>query len=452
MAKALEKNGTTLIYVPIPTKSQVLPELVPERAALYGFDAGIATEIYDDVVRRLNEKGVTAVDIATPMREKNRNGFGEYSFFQADFHWTAHGADVAANAIADRLKALPAYGDVTPVRFDMKEVAPPTEYSSMRELLQKHCLSHVPTVTAHTYEAIRAEDEAAGSGSMDIFGSGGEATIALVGTSYSDKPISNFAGYLENHAGILSTTTRSPAATSSVRSCPTSPRGEFQEQRPRFLIWENPIYNNLGQFGGAPGRKSSQPRVANAAQRLQQPSSAKTGWKLHLRPSSSTDDDVILADIGSDVSRKATFTLTAADGHRAHPLDRTRRPPAFDRPLLLLVERPPPRRRRQGFRHLRRPCRRHHDPVHLQDQNWRTVMMTKTSIHFAIASFAASLTLSSVALADDGGLYEKPLDPNSAFVRVIAPARPAHPSRTAPSTSWKTAFRPMSPSPRVTFR
>lgn len=48
-------------------------------------------------------------------------------------------------------------------------------------------------------------------------------------------------------------------------------------------------------------------------------------------------------------------------------------------------------------------------------------MMTKTSIHFAIASFAASLTLSSVALADDGGLYEKPLDPNSAFVRVIAP-------------------------------
>ena len=79
MAKALEKNGTTLIYVPLPTKSQVLPELVPARASLYGFEAGIATEIYDDVVRRLNEKGVAAVDIATPMRENNRNGFGEYS-------------------------------------------------------------------------------------------------------------------------------------------------------------------------------------------------------------------------------------------------------------------------------------------------------------------------------------------------------------------------------------
>jgi alginate O-acetyltransferase complex protein AlgF len=48
-------------------------------------------------------------------------------------------------------------------------------------------------------------------------------------------------------------------------------------------------------------------------------------------------------------------------------------------------------------------------------------MMTKTPIHFAIASLAASITLSSAALANDGGLYEKPLDPNSAFVRVIAP-------------------------------
>ncbi len=59
------------------------------------------------MVRRLNQKGVTAVDIATPMRENNRNGFGEHSFFQADFHWTAHGADVAAKAIADRVKTLP---------------------------------------------------------------------------------------------------------------------------------------------------------------------------------------------------------------------------------------------------------------------------------------------------------------------------------------------------------
>ncbi|MBA4797697.1 MAG: alginate O-acetyltransferase AlgF [Rhizobiales bacterium] len=48
-------------------------------------------------------------------------------------------------------------------------------------------------------------------------------------------------------------------------------------------------------------------------------------------------------------------------------------------------------------------------------------MMTKTPIRFAAASLAAGLAFSTASFADDGGLYEKPLDPNSAFVRVIAP-------------------------------
>lgn len=48
-------------------------------------------------------------------------------------------------------------------------------------------------------------------------------------------------------------------------------------------------------------------------------------------------------------------------------------------------------------------------------------MMTKTPIRFAAASLAAGLAFSTAAFSDDGGLYEKPLDPNSAFVRVIAP-------------------------------
>jgi alginate biosynthesis protein AlgX len=314
MAKALEKNGTTLIYVPLPTKSQVLPELVPARASLYGFDAGIATEIYDDVVRRLKERGVAAVDIATPMRNNNRNGFGEYSFFEADFHWTAHGADVAAKAIGEALKALPAYGDVTPVRFDMKEVPPPEEFSSMRELLQKHCVSHVPTVTAHTYETIRVEDPTAEAGSMDIFGSSDEATIALIGTSYSDKPISNFSGYIEHWTGVPVENYSISGGNQfgSIISYITS--REFQERRPRFLIWENPIYNNLGQYGGAPWAEIIAASRGECSAAIPASAKGENAVEADLSTIQLDHDDVILADIGSDTSRKATFTLTGADG------------------------------------------------------------------------------------------------------------------------------------------
>jgi len=314
MAKALEKNGTTLLYVPLPTKSQVLPELVPAKAALYGFDAHIATEIYDDVVRRLIDKGVAAVDIATPMRTNNRNGFGEYSFFQADFHWTAHGADVAAKAIADRLKALPAYGDVTPARFDMREVPPPAEFSSMRELLQKHCVTHVPTVTAHTYEVVRVEDEAASAGAIDIFGSGDEASIALIGTSYSDKPISNFSGYIEHWTGVPVENYSISGGNQfgSILSYITS--REFQERRPRFLIWENPIYNNLGQYGGAPWAEIVAASLGECGPPVPVGASGDNAVEADLSQTKFSHDDVILADIGSDTSRKATFTLTGTDG------------------------------------------------------------------------------------------------------------------------------------------
>lgn len=48
-------------------------------------------------------------------------------------------------------------------------------------------------------------------------------------------------------------------------------------------------------------------------------------------------------------------------------------------------------------------------------------MKTKNLLTLSAMGLLALLPLSTVATADDGGLYEKPLDPNSAFVRVIAP-------------------------------
>lgn len=48
-------------------------------------------------------------------------------------------------------------------------------------------------------------------------------------------------------------------------------------------------------------------------------------------------------------------------------------------------------------------------------------MKTFNAPMITLAAVAATITLHGQAQADDGGLYAKPLDPNSAFVRVIAP-------------------------------
>lgn len=48
-------------------------------------------------------------------------------------------------------------------------------------------------------------------------------------------------------------------------------------------------------------------------------------------------------------------------------------------------------------------------------------MIPSLRFTFTLAAVATLLAVGQPALADDGGLYAKPIDPNSAFVRVIAP-------------------------------
>lgn len=69
-------------------------------------------------------------------------------------------------------------------------------------------------------------------------------------------------------------------------------------------------------------------------------------------------------------------------------------------------------------------------------------MKTFNAPMITLAAIAATLTLSAQAQADDGGLYAKPLDPNSAFVRVIAPGAS---SATVSSNSFSQLSDGVSP-------
>jgi alginate O-acetyltransferase complex protein AlgF len=69
-------------------------------------------------------------------------------------------------------------------------------------------------------------------------------------------------------------------------------------------------------------------------------------------------------------------------------------------------------------------------------------MKTFNTTTITLAAMAATLTLAAHAQADDGGLYAKPLDPNSAFVRVIAPGAS---SATVSSNSFSKLSDGVSP-------
>lgn len=314
LAEALEAGGTTLVFVPIPTKSLVLPEYLPEAARSdFGFDYGVAKSAYDDVIRRLRDRGIATVDLLDSLKKEP----GDVPpFFQADFHWTSSGARASAKQIAATIHQLPGADDLKKAGFETKPTTRLSIISTMRRLLQASCKDALPLPQTQGYETVETGST---DSAVDIFGSDDSGgTVALVGTSYSDLPASNFAGFLSE---ALSTPVTNYSISGgnqfgSITSYLTSEA--FQENRPRFLIWENPIYNNVGKFGDAPLIELS----TAARQGCRTIDSGKISLlgtnvlSVALSKEEVSNSAVIYAFSGDTHSRRATLRFQLNDGNQ----------------------------------------------------------------------------------------------------------------------------------------
>lgn len=344
LSEALADQGTTLVFVNVPTKGQAMPAFLPPEAAAYGYDAKMMQANYLDLVNRLNAAGVASPDLMTAMLSA---GEDEKVFFPSDFHWTPTGARLAAQAIGKTIRELPAYADVTPVTFTSRQTAPETAFSGLRRELQTFCTETLPQVEAVGWTTTRAEDasaeagaaasDATSEGTLDIFGSGSdESRLILVGTSFSDSSINNFAGFLSEFSGIEVSNYAITGGNQfgSMTSYLTS--REFAENRPTFLVWENPIYNSLAQFGPIP---MDELIVASGPPCDIATGAAADGNALTARfePGQLKPDDALLFDYGSEGARVATITLEATSGiQRTVRLDRGDRLRATGRFFLRL--------------------------------------------------------------------------------------------------------------------
>ena len=389
LSRALAERGTTLIYVPIPTKSVVLPDLLPDEARLYGFDLDIASWTHDQVIERLQEAGVLTVDARSAMKDAPGDAL---PFFRADFHWTARGADLTAAAIADVIRAQPDYADLPKTMFETVETGMDTGFSGMRRILQKHCLNTLPEPQTMTYDTVISngsvdlgqgddgaidiglgdtgddgpvdiglgttdeapasedpgidiglgDDEDAGGGGFDLFGEQEAAVpVALLGTSFSDSPINNFPGFLAQHSDleVINYAITGGNQFGAMISYMTS--AEFQENRPRFLVWENPIYNNLAQYGDQPMREL----IAAARGACDTPLDAtlndsRTVLTADLDGMDLDASDSLFLDTSGSAGLEARFTFVSADGYRRTKSvargERLRRTGRFYMPLSAL--------------------------------------------------------------------------------------------------------------------
>jgi alginate biosynthesis protein AlgX len=318
LSAVLKGRGTTLIYVTIPAKSQGMPWALPDRAKLYGFDEDDAAAVYDDIIRRMTAAGVVAPDIMRAIR--NSRSEGETPFFAADFHWSAVGARAAAKAIGDAIKADPVYATLTPKTYVSNAAGEKGAFSGMRRALQGFCVDPIPPVEGMTYDTVLAEPSGdaveADGAALDIFAAGGESgpEIVLVGTSFSDSDVNNFAGFLSEFSGLEVTNyavtggNQFGAMTSYLTS------REFADAPPKFLIWENPIYNNLAQYGSLPMEELIAAAGSDCVQPLSTTKVDDHTIRADFADAALGQKDTLAIDYGSEGSRKISFSLDAANG------------------------------------------------------------------------------------------------------------------------------------------
>jgi alginate biosynthesis protein AlgX len=126
--------------------------------------------------------------------------------------------------------------------------------------------------------------------------------------------LGNFAGYLSEFSGldVVNYAVTGGNQFGAITSYLTS--RDFAETAPRFLIWENPIYNNLAQYG--PDAMEELITAASNGCTIALTTTTPTPTTLHadLTGLSLAEADSLLADAGADGARAAEFRFETASG------------------------------------------------------------------------------------------------------------------------------------------
>lgn len=306
LSRALAENGTLLVYLPVPTKGLAMPQMLPRDAQLYGYDAALAGRVFQGLIARFEAAGVATVDALPQMTSL---AAATPPFFKADFHWTSFGARAAAIAVAERLQREPNYQAMEKARYTSQSVGQKTAFSGLRRLLQLSCHDALPPVVTTGFETVKtSEGETA---SVDLFAEAESVQIALVGTSFSDSDINNFAGFVSEATGldVVNYALTGGNQFGAIQDYLTS--REFHLNPPAILLWENPIYNSLTRFGDQPMRELI--AAARGKCRKELVGSDGGGSEVDI-PQNATTRDTVLLDLGMADARRVAFNFEMPDG------------------------------------------------------------------------------------------------------------------------------------------
>lgn len=246
LSTALAERGTTLVYAPLPTKSLAMPERLPQAAYDHGYDPDVAATVYDLILDRLRSRDVATADLRRAMRAPE----GQPSFHLADERITSAGAQRAASAIAQAISITPGFAALPKAQFATGPTGAVTLPSDMRAALQLRCQVRLPDVVAEGSTTTRAGGGAIGT---DLFaGTANAGGIVIVTTGKAGEPTANLAGAVAAATGLETQIYAVPDGGSFAAISSYMTSRQFIDRRPAYLVWLNPVEENLADRGDQP--------------------------------------------------------------------------------------------------------------------------------------------------------------------------------------------------------
>jgi alginate biosynthesis protein AlgX len=244
LSQALKARGITLVYLPIPTRGMTDAARMPK-----GIDDGIvydgkaATDGFHAMVERFRARGIVTADLLATLEKAPPAG--DFHFAR-DIHWRPDGAKVGAVAIHAALgedqifAALPKKAFASAPKGDVELASP------MRNALQSLCDDKLDVETLSTFETSASDISA-----DDLLGGADDAAapVAIVGTSYSDLPDFNFAGFLSETLGLDVANYSISGGGTFTAIMQWSHSGAMDKPLPAYLVWENPVAYRLDGDG-----------------------------------------------------------------------------------------------------------------------------------------------------------------------------------------------------------
>ncbi|HYI10224.1 MAG TPA: hypothetical protein VEK57_14285 [Thermoanaerobaculia bacterium] len=127
VSAAFEARGTTLVLVPVPPKPVVMRQyLSPLSEVQRNYDHAEVARLYLRFIRSMNDGGVAAVDVLTPLRKFDWRTTWELPNMANEQHWSATGARLSAQAVAARLAKTEKYRSLPKVALRLREENPAT--------------------------------------------------------------------------------------------------------------------------------------------------------------------------------------------------------------------------------------------------------------------------------------------------------------------------------------